>query len=78
MYDPVFGGGSGLVEVGVHKLDYVGPTLESYLYFKVVDSKTKDTSISKTVEFMHSYLTQPTLTPVDRILHAVRLLACAL
>ena len=42
---------------------YVGPALESYCYFKVVDSKTKATTISDTVKFIHSYLTQLTLTP---------------
>ena len=57
---------------------YVGYALESYRCFKAVDSKTKDASISDRVEFMHSYLTQPTLTPEDRIVHAVRLLMCAL
>ena len=57
---------------------YLGPALESYFCFKVVDSITKATSISDTVKFMHSYLTKPTLTPEDRIVHTIRLLTCAL
>ena len=57
---------------------YVGPTLESYRCFKVVNSKTKATSISDTFEFMHSDITHPTLTPEDRIIHTIRLLTWAL
>ena len=57
---------------------YVGPTLEIYRCFKVVDSKKKATSISYTVKFMHSYLTKPTLTPKYSIIHAICLLTCAL
>ena len=57
---------------------FVGPDFESYRCFKVVDSKTKSTSISDKIEFIHSYLTQPTLNPEDRTVHAIRLLTCDL
>ena len=38
----------------------------------------KTVCISDTVDFLHEYITQPSLTPADRIFHAVRLLMCAL
>ena len=34
--------------------------------------------VSDTVEFRHHHLTQPTVTPMDRIVHSVATLTCAL
>ena len=52
--------------------------LKTTVVSNLLTPKKKATSISDTVKFMHSYLTQPTLTPKDSIIHAIRLLTCAL
>ena len=39
---------------------------------------TRAAQISDTVEFRHHHLTQPTVTPIDRIFHGVNKLTCAL
>ena len=39
---------------------------------------TKAVQITDTIEYMHHYLTQPTLTPEDRVLHGLQTLKCAL
>ena len=57
---------------------YIGPALQYYRCLTVFNSKTKHVSIYNTVEFLHTYLQQPTLTPEDRIVHAVHLLTCAI
>ena len=56
----------------------IGVALKHYRCFHVVDRETKALLFSDTVEFRHSYLTQPTLTHSDRITHALHLLTCAL
>ena len=43
-----------------------------------MDTTTKSTLISDTVEFRHDYLTQPTTTHADRLTHALHFLASAL
>ena len=50
---------------------YIGPSLQHYRCLTVFDSKTKHVSISDTVDFLHTYLWQPTLTSEYRIVHAV-------
>ena len=57
---------------------YIVPALQHYRCLAVFDSKTKHVSISDTVDFLHTYLQQPTLTPEDCIVHAVHLLTCAI
>ena len=39
---------------------------------------TRAVQISDTVELRHHHLTQPEVTPMDRIVHGVNKLACAL
>jgi len=56
----------------------LGPALQHYRCYTVADKKTKATIVSDTVEFRHSYLTQPTLTPEDRMVHAMNMLSCAI
>ena len=43
-----------------------------------MDTTTKSTLISDTIEFRHDYLTQPTITHADRITHALHFLSSAL
>ena len=57
---------------------YVGPALLHYLCFQVVDSTTKSTLISDTVEFRNDYLTQPAITHTNQITHALHFLSSAL
>ena len=57
---------------------YVGPALLYYRCFQVVDTTTKSTLISNTIEFCHDYLTQPAITHADRITHALHFLSSAL
>ena len=57
---------------------YVGPALQHYHCFQVVDTTTKSTLIFDNVEFRHKYLTQPTTTHADRLTHALHLLSSAL
>ena len=56
----------------------IGSALHHYFYHKVVDITTKAVHISNTVEFYHSYLTQPMVTPDDRIVNVLNLLLCAI
>ena len=57
---------------------YIGPDLQHYRCLTVFVSKTKHVRISDTVEFLHTYLQQPTITPEYHIVHAVHLLTCAI
>ena len=57
---------------------YIHPNLQHYQCLTIFDSKTKCVSISDTMDFLHTYLQQPTLTPEYRIVHAVQLLTCAI
>ena len=57
---------------------YIVPALQNYQCLTVFDNKTKHVSISDTVDFLHTYLQQPTLTPEDRIVNAVYIITCAI
>ncbi len=57
---------------------YIGPALDSYRCFKLVKSDTKSQFISNTVEFRHSYITVPRLTPEDKIVHGLQVVAGAI
>ena len=54
------------------------PALLQYRCFQVVDTTTKSTLISYTIEFRHNYLTQPAITHADRITHALHFLSSTL
>ena len=56
----------------------IGPALHYYICHTVVDATTKADIISDTVEYQHSYLSQPTLTPKYRIVHALKFLSCTI
>ena len=56
----------------------IGPALNHYRCFRVVDAVTKHLIYSDTVAFLHDYLTQPTVSPSDRIVHALNFLSCAI
>ena len=57
---------------------YVGTSLENYRCQRVVAANICAIQVSDTVEFLHHYLTQPTLTPGDHILHGLAQLTEAL
>ena len=57
---------------------YVVPALLHYRCFQVVDTTTKSTLISDTIEFRHDYLTQPAITHTNWITHALHFLFSAL
>ena len=57
---------------------YVGVALQHYRCHKIVVKATRTAQISDTVEFRHHHLTQPEVTPMDRIFHGVNKLTCAL
>ena len=44
----------------------------------MVDDVTKHLLFSDTVKFLHGYITQPTVSPADRIVHALNFLLCAI
>ena len=54
----------------------IGSALHHYRFHTVVNTTTKSVRISNTVEFYHSYLTQPTVTPEDCIFHSLHFLLC--
>ena len=56
----------------------VGLGLKHYRCFQAIDRKTKRLIITDTVEFLHEYLTQPMITPENRMTHAIHLLTAAL
>ena len=43
-----------------------------------MDNITKALLLFDTIKLCHSYFTHPSLTPVDRITHALSILPCAL
>ena len=43
----------------------------------MTDATTKSLLYSDTVEFMHGYLTQPTISKSDLIVHTLNFLSCA-
>ncbi len=51
---------------------YIGPALDSYRCFKLVNADTKSQCISDTVEFHHKYLAIPAPTPEDRIIQGLQ------
>eukprot|EP00956_Cyclotella_meneghiniana_P023402 scaffold45578_cov41-Cyclotella_meneghiniana.AAC.1 len=56
----------------------IGPALQHYRCFQVVDSLTKALVISDTVEFRHDYLAAPAVSYEDRLLHAINFLSTAI
>jgi hypothetical protein len=57
---------------------YIGPTMDSYRCFKLVNADTKSQVISNTVEFRHSYLSIPAPSTEDRNIHGLQDVARAL
>ena len=53
----------------------VGVLFEHYRCQLVIPADTRDISVSDTVEFLHHFITTPTLTPEDRILHGINTLS---
>ena len=56
----------------------IGPALQHYRCFHVVDGATKALLFSNTVDFLHKYLAKPTVSEGYRIVHALNLLSCAI
>ena len=56
----------------------IGPALQHYRCFQVVDVLTKALIISDTVEFRHDYLAPPAVSYEDRLLHAINFLSTAI
>ena len=54
---------------------YVGPALKHYRCFQVVNTTTKSTLISDTVEFRQDYLAQPTSIHADCLIRALHFLS---
>jgi hypothetical protein len=54
---------------------YIGPALESYRCFKLVNADTKSQVISDTVEFCYSYLSIPAPSTEDQIVHGLQVVA---
>ena len=54
----------------------IGPDFSHYRFFHVVDKTAKATLFSNTVEFHRFHLSQPTLTPSERITYALSILYC--
>ena len=57
---------------------YVGVSLQHYRRHTIVAKSTRAAQISDTVDFRHHHLTQTTVIPMDRIVHGVKKLTCAL
>ena len=60
-----------------HKGFNIGPVLNHYRCFHITDATTKALLYSDTVKFIHDYLTQPQVSKIDRIVHALNFLSCA-
>jgi len=56
----------------------IGTSLDHYRCQRVVDRATKAVQVADTVEFRHHYLTQPDVTPANRIVHGVQTVTKAL
>ena len=56
----------------------VGVSFEHYRCQLVIPAETKEVNVSDTVEFLHHFITTPTLTPEDRILHGITTLSSAI
>ncbi len=57
---------------------YIGPALDSYHCFELVNTDPKSQLISDTVEFCHGYLAVPSPSPEDRIIHGLQVITGAL
>ena len=57
---------------------YIGPAMDSFRCFKLVNADTMSQVISNTVEFRHSYLSIPAPSPEDRIVHGLQVVPGAL
>ena len=49
----------------------IGTALDHYRYEHVIPRDTKAVTISDMVDFLHQYITAPTVTPDDHILHSI-------
>ena len=56
----------------------MGAALQHYRCHTIVAKSTRAVQISDTVEFRHHQITQPEVTPMNRIVHGVNKLTCAL
>ena len=56
----------------------IGPALKHYRCFQVVDGVTKALLFSDTIDFLHKYLTTPTVSEGDHIVHALNFLSCSI
>ena len=56
----------------------VGVAIQHYQYHTIVEKATQAAQVSDTLEFRHHNLTHPTVTPMDRIVHGMTTLTCAL
>ena len=56
----------------------IGPALKHYRCFQVVDGAINALLYYDTVEFLHEYLTKPTVSEGDRIVHALNFLSSAI
>ena len=57
---------------------YVSVALQHYRCHTIVAKATRAAQIFDTVEFRHHHITQPEVTPMDRIVHGVNKLTYAL
>ena len=57
---------------------YVGVSLQHYRCHTIMEKATRAVQISNTLELRHHHLTQPEVTPMDRIVRGVNKLTCAL
>ena len=55
----------------------ISPALNHYRCFHVADAVTKALMFFDTVEFMHDYLTQPTVSNRNCIFRALNFISCA-
>ena len=57
---------------------YIGPPLDSYRCFKLFKYDKQSQVISDTVEFRHAYRTIPSISPEDKIINGLQVMATAL
>jgi hypothetical protein len=57
---------------------YIGPALDSYCCFQLVNADTKSQLISDTVEFCYRFLAVPSPSTEDKIIHGLQVVAGAL
>ena len=55
-----------------HEGFYLGPTLQHYRCYQVLNKQSGAVTISDTIKFRHHYLPTPELSPEDKLLHAVQ------